>query len=207
MTEVIVSTVQQRERYYASLADKMERDPYGPDGAGRAVVVNGRGFARWQRFHPGETLTWVADIDGRMVALTPAQTSVLLYVRQSRSPETMRSMGQTLRLSPSTVSRALVKLSSYGLIAYLTGRGRYAGTVIIQRIKGDGLDRFRDAAKAKVRTWKVAAERRISRLQLNVALYVREEKRYGDSLYYYLRSLERNIEPAWTAEELREVGL
>src|SRR5689334_5933704 len=129
--------------YYARKADQFERDPYGPDGSGRAVVVNGRGFARWQRFNHAEPV-WVPDIDGKMVGLTPHQVSVLLLARElADSPVTMRGMALTLNCSPSTVSRALVKLASFGLIAYLTARGRYAGTVILLRVKGDGLERFR----------------------------------------------------------------
>lgn len=174
--------------YYARMADQRERDPYGPDGSGRAVVVNGRGFQKWRRFNKAEPV-WVSDIDGRMVGLTPMQVSVLLLSRELvGSHATMRSMATTLNCSPSTVSRALVKLASFGLIAYLTARGRYAGTVILMRVKGDGLDRFRALAKAKVREWSLAAARRLSRLEINVAPYVLGGRRGRDSLTDYVLS-------------------
>jgi DNA-binding MarR family transcriptional regulator len=84
----------------------------------------------------------------------------------------MREMAAMLHVAPSTVSRALVKLAAWGLIAYVSMRGRYAATVIVLRSVGDGRDRFRQAAKARVRRWSEAANRRVSRLWANVAPYI-----------------------------------
>jgi len=196
--------------YYARLADKADRDPYGPDGSGRAVVVNGRGFQKWRRFNKAEPV-WVPDIDGRMVALTPTQVSVLLLAKEYvGSRTTMREMATTLSCSPSTVSRALVKLASFGLIAYLTGRGRHAATVILTRVKGDGLERLRELAKQKVRQWSMAAQRRLSRLEFNVATYVLGSGRGRDSLTdYYLSTkyVQSATLKSWTPQELREAGI
>jgi len=197
---------------YARQADKLERDPYGPDGSGRATVVNGRGFQRWQRFHHGEAVVWI-EMDGRMIGLTPWQAKVYDLSRTliDNGPAKMRDMAATLGCSPSTVSRALVKLMSWGLIGYLTGRGRYAGTILFRMHKGDGFDRFRQAAKAKIRQWSKAAQRRISRLEFNVAPYILEgESRRSDSLGEYLdlvTSKSATLKMEWTPEELREAGI
>lgn len=197
--------------YYAREADKKDRDPYGPDGSGRATVVNGRGFQKWRRFNPGGKTVWVENIDGRMFELTHNQSMILseCLASEGGTPVTMRSLARRLRLSPSTISRAMVRLASFGLIAYLTTRGRYAETFIFRRVKGDSLERFRTAAKAKVRQWSQAAQRRLSRLEMNVASYLHEEGRGVDSLYYYLTSITSTkgatIEREWTAEDVAGV--
>lgn len=198
-------------KFYAHLADKSERDPFGPDGSGRAVVVNGRGFKAWRRFHAGEATEWVTNPQGQRYELTMNQFRVFCICRLNYSqPLTMRALAAQLKLSPSTISRAMVKLASFGLIAYLTGRGRSAVTIVIERVKSDGLDRFRQAAKAKVWSWRLTAERRLSRLQENVAHYVHERREVSDSLTEYLYQLPITKSAtirSWTPEELREVGI
>ncbi len=200
---------------YAAMADRKERDPIGPDGGGRAVVVNGRGFALWRRMNADLELVWVTSMDGRMVAMTPKQAQVYDLAKSLMyDPQTMREMAKRLGVSPSTVSRALVKLAAWGLIAYVSMRGRYAATVIVLRTIGDGRDRFRQAAKAKVRAWKEAADRRVSRLIANVAPYFQEERGRGyDSLTaYYLSTTTKDATltaqlTSWTPDDLREAGI
>jgi len=197
---------------YAAMADRMERDPIGPDGSGRATVPNGRGFQRWQRFNQGVELVWVQSMDGRMVALTPKQAEVYdLAKALMYDPQTMREMARRLGVAPSTVSRALCRLAAWGLIAYVAMRGRYAATVIVLRKVGDGRDRFRQAAKARVRAWSQAAERRISRLWVNVAPYLNEEGSKGSGTLYrdhYLVTYKgATLKAPWTPEELRDAGI
>lgn len=200
-----------RVNYYAHLAEKSERDPYGPDGSGRATVVNGRGFKAWRRFHAGEATEWVTNPQGQRFELTMNQFRVYSFcLSLGTSHMTMRALAALLKLSPSTVSRAMVKLASFGLIAYITGRGRSAVTIVLLRAKSDGLDRFRRVAKEKVWSWRLAAEKRAARLQAIVALYLREERRGTDSLTDYLYSLPV-VKSAtirdWTPDELRSVGI
>jgi DNA-binding transcriptional regulator YhcF (GntR family) len=120
-------------------------------------------------------------------------------------------MANDLRVSVSTVSRALVKLTSFGLITYLTGRGRSARTFILRAYKDDGMDRFRRKAKATIRKWSEASKRRISRLQSNLAPYYLEGGvRRTDSLGMYLQyviSKDAKISHQWTPEELRDAGI
>jgi DNA-binding transcriptional ArsR family regulator len=122
----------------------------------------------------------------------------------------MRAMATALQVAPSTVSRALTKLASWGLIAYVVGRGRWGGLVIFRRAKDDGMERFRKAAQARVRRWSEAVRRRISRLEFNVAPYVLE----GPSSYYrdYLLTTSNKgatltAQRRWTVEELRDAGI
>ena len=192
--------------HYARMADGFNRDPYGPDGGGRAVVVNGRGFKMWQRCNPGVQLVYVDDLEGRPKAVTPKQRDVLELALSMIEGEmlTMRQMAARLNVAPSTVSRAMTKLAAWGIIAYVVGRGRWAGLVIMRRAKGDGLDRFRKAARERVQRWKEAAERRVSRLQMNVAPYLGERVRGRevDSLYYYLTSISKDATlTPWTFED------
>jgi DNA-binding transcriptional ArsR family regulator len=198
----------------------MDRDPVNVSGAnGRATVPMGRGFRLWQRMNPGSRLIEVVDIDGRSRWVTKVQHSVYmlaLTMTVDGGPlYTMREMAAKLNVSPSTISRALTKLVAFGLIAVRVGRGRWAGLVIQTRTRGDGYERFRDAAKARVRRWSLAVRRRISRLESNVAPYILERERGVDSLYYYLYSLDTSksatltaqLKKDWTPQELREAGI
>jgi len=165
--------------------------------------------------NPGKALVSVFDMEGRERYLTPTQAEVTGLALSMVDGEmlTMREMATRLAVSPSTVSRALTKLQAWGILAYVVGRGRFAGLVIMRRAQGDGLDRFSDAAKARVRRWSEAVKRRISRLQFNVAPYVFDKGRGVDSLYYYLTSIDTSkgatltAQLSWSAEELAEVGL
>ena len=203
-----------RAAFYGAMADKAERDPVS-EFNGRATVPMGRGFGLWQRMNPGKALVSVFDMEGRERYLTPTQAEVTGLALSMVDGEmlTMREMASRLAVAPSTVSRALTKLQAWGILAYVVGRGRFAGLVIMRRAQGDGLDRFRDAAKARVRRWSEAVKRRISRLEFNVAPYVFDKGRGVDSLYYYLHSIDTNkgatltAQLSWSAEKLAEVGL
>jgi DNA-binding transcriptional ArsR family regulator len=200
--------------YYAIMADARERDPIqGGETANRATVPMGRGFALWQRMNPGEQLVWVDDAEGHPRALTPKQAMVLaaaLEMANGAKGMSMRDLASALAVAPSTVSRALVKLAAWGLIGYYIGRGRWAGLVIFRRAKDDGFDRLRDAAKARVQRWKLAAQERVSRLWINVAPYILEEGGRGYRSHYYLatsKGATLTAQRPWTPEELREAGI
>jgi predicted transcriptional regulator len=197
-----------QDAYYAAMADKMDRDPLSED-RGRATVPMGLGF-KWARFHKGEDTVWVENADGQMVQLTRKQvdlyTLALTFIDNGTT--TIRSLARELKCAPSTVSRGLVKLASLGLLAALTGRGRYAGLLIFRLPANGSLDRFRQLAKMKVREWAKAAERRLSRLQSNVASYVLED-RGVDSLYFYVSSISTSksatLKQEWRSDELVDI--
>jgi hypothetical protein len=99
-------------------------------------------------------------------------------------------------------------LQSLGFIGYISARGRYAGTIIVRRAKGDGLDRLRELAKAKVRAWAKAAERRLARTKINVASLF-TEKEWRDHGYHSMAHIhmDATLKRPWTPEELREAGI
>lgn len=195
---------------YGQAADKLDRDPYGPDGAGRATVVNGRGFAKWRRFNMAAELVSVFDDAGREWFLTPKQAMVYDLARTfiDNGVTKIRYMAKELAMAPSTVSRALWKLQAIGLLAFIVGRGRYAGLLIVKRSPNDGLERFRQAARAKLAEWRKAAEARVSRLIVNVASCYSwkdvEGTGYED---VYVDVMGATLTRPWTVEELRETGI
>jgi DNA-binding MarR family transcriptional regulator len=201
--------------FYSGMADRLARDPV-VEYQGRATVPMGRGFALWQRMNADQQLIWIDDMEGRPRAVTPKQAAVLALALEMVDGQmlTMRAMATRLGYAPSTVSRALTKLSAWGVIAYVVGRGRFAGLVIFKRVKDDGLDRFRDAARARVRRWSEAVKRRVSRLEFNVASYILDRERGVDSLYYYLLSIDSSksatltaqLSSDWTAEDVAGVS-
>lgn len=192
------------DRYYLSLYERSQRDPVSED-IGRATVPMGRGFNAWRRFHPGEELVYVDDAEGRPRGLTPKQYAVLTLALSmvDRQTHTMREMASELGVSTSTVSRALARLSAWGILAYIVGRGRYAGLVIIRRAKGDGWEHLRRAAKARVEGWRKAAEERVSRLIRNVALYhpFEEWERHGLG-HVYVDGMNATLTKPWTVDDL-----
>jgi predicted transcriptional regulator len=198
-----------RDSYYAAMADKRERDPISEDH-GRATVPNGRGFGLWQRMHPGQSLLWVDDVDGRPVWITRTQAELigLLQTFSDGTAVRMRTLAETLGVAPSTVSRGMVKLASFGLVTYSTSRGRHGATIIYRMVGeqfGDVRRRLREAAKARVRQWSKTAADRVSRLISNVASCTtwREIEEHGLS-HYYLVSMVATLERPWTAEEIAE---
>ena len=116
----------------------------------------------------------------------------------------MRSLADRLGVAPSTVYRAVVKLTALGLVAYQSNRGRLGGTVFLLRLVRDDLDWCRDDARAKIRRWRLAAEARISRLRANVASMFPGRERELYEYRYVVRSMGATNTPAWTVDEVRE---
>ncbi len=208
------------DRHYAAMADKVEgRNDHDVTTAYRDRLTLSEGaFGRaWMKFNPGVQLVYVDDADGRPRALTPKQYAVLTmaldYIRDTSRALTMRDMAKLLEVAPSTVSRALTKLQAWGLIGYFVGRGRFAGLVIFRRAKDDGYDRLAKAAKARVRRWSEAAQRRISRLAVNVASMILEGERDGSYRQWATYTMDTNkdatltVQRPWTPQELREAGI
>src|SRR3954467_5507763 len=87
--------------YYASLADRKERDPVNEDN-GRATVPMGRGFQKWRRFNSEESLVWICDAEGKDRWLTRKQADILdLSLSLADDPTvTVRRMAGMLNVSP-----------------------------------------------------------------------------------------------------------
>lgn len=191
---------------YANAADAKERDPIIIAGEhGRADVANGR-MNKWQRFNKAPLVAVIAP-DGRTVYLTTKQNTVYGAVRRLDSTGvriTMRALAVALKVAPSTIYRALVKLAALGLVAYQSNRGRLGGTVFVLRAAHDTLGWFQEAAKAKVRAWAKRNQERFARLYGNVATYLPGRER---ELVPSTKYIGRNISGAWTPEELRDAGI
>lgn len=192
-----------RASVYAAQFDARQRDPI-VDRINRASVANGR-MSKWQRFNKGE-LVWVTDYESNPRALTPTQARVASLAHSMVDGEmlTMREMARRLAVSPSTVSRALAKLSAWGILVYLVGRGRFAGLVVIRYVRDGGfLDYKRKQAKERVARWYQAAQRRLSRLALNVAPYFLGGEE-GVLLLATSKGATLTAQRSWTAEEIEE---
>jgi len=209
------------DRYYAAMADRLEYRESGIDKHRTDLVASegayGRAWLKWRRFNPNGELIYVTDIDGRERALTRKQADVLdlALTFVDRGTVTVRALAAELCCAPSTVSRALSRLASFGLLAYLGGRGRYAGMVIFRRVKGDPFKRFQDEAKARLAKYRKTAEDRISRLAVNVAsIYLgrSDSHKYltivsSDSPKVRAQHWTLERSKAWSPEELREAGI
>lgn len=199
--------IEDRATIYAKMADAMERDPISED-LGRATVPMGRGFAAWKRCNPGQTLLSVTDPEGREWFLTPKQAEVYDLARTYFDHGTVkvREMAAILKMAPSTVSRAMVKLNAIGLLRSLIGRGRYGGMVIFARVKEDGLERLRKAAQAKVKAWREAADRRLSRtISIVASRYSWREIEAHGYQNLYLVSMGATMSAPFTAEDVAGV--
>ena len=191
---------------YASHARTWERDPVITPTGLRADVASGP-MSKWLRFNNAADLVWVTDPEGVPRALTRKQVAVYGTIKEiagTGNRVTMRGLSGRLDVAPSTVYRAVIKLTAMGFIAYQSNRGRLGGSVFLLRVAGDGLDWARDAAKAIVRRWWKASEERISRLRRNVASCFpgRQSELYEHR--YVTSTVGRNIYGPWTPEEIRE---
>jgi predicted transcriptional regulator len=195
---------------YAAQADAKERDPIqGGDIGNRATVPMGRGFALYKRFHPGARYVAVTTLDGRIVELTRTQADVFDLARTYIDGEsiTMRQLADILKVAPSTVWRALVKLTAFGLIAYVTMRGHYGGTFLFARGRNDAFGHLQRAAKERVKRWADATKERFSRLRDSVAPYVLDRGRDSLSDYFLSTTYKGATLKEWTPQELREAGI
>lgn len=195
------------DSYYHSMAMIGEKAALSGDARGRAAQPMGKGFHTWRRFNEAAELVSVFDDGGREWFLTPKQAKVYDLARTfvDNGTTKIRWMATELGFAPSTVSRALWKLQAIGLIAFIAGRGRYAGLLIINRAKGDGLERFRKAAKAKLREWRMAAERRVLRLKFNVAsCYSWKDVEVHGFGNVYVDVMGATLNRPWTASEIED---
>lgn len=205
-----------RARYYSAPAILGQYHESGQErGRSDLVLSDGlmpmsTGWAKYRRFHPDEAQVFVTDLEGKGHWISERQHKVytLAMAMVEGDMLTMRGMAIRLGVAPSTVSRALTKLSAWGILCYIVGRGRYAGLVIIKRVKGDGLDRFRKAAKARVRRWSQYAADRVSRLKFNVATrYTYEEVRSHGYEHVYGDVMNATLIREWSPDELRDAGI
>ena len=195
------------DRLYAAQADKEEGRDHDVSVAykGRVVQSEGATGRAWLKYNAGQEIIWITDLYGKQRWLTRGQVNLyqLLLTLIDNGSLKMRDIAEKLGIAASTVSRGMAKLMAYGLIAYVSAKGRYGGTIILRRVKGDHLERFAQKARDRVRRWYQTAQDRLFRAHSNVASYVNlEETVVTSSTTTYGRN-NRN----WTPEELREAGI
>ncbi len=178
------------------------------DATGRAVMPMSDGWRKYQRFDPSAEPVWIDDAEGNphWMTQTAARIASALMALPEGTATTWVRLSADLGVAASTVSRTATKLMAWGRIAYVTGRGRYGGTLVMKRSLGDGLDRFRKVAKARIRAWAIAASKRwnerVSRSGFNRAAY--ETWRKGSSTTT-TSTVGCTIE--WSVDDLREAGI
>lgn len=154
-----------RIEYYERLGDqeraRLAREFQVSDG----LVPMTKG---WERYHPKEQRIPVQDAWGNTRYLTPNQHRVLVSARSLAGTEdrvTMTVIANSIGVAVSTVSRALIMLAAFGLVAYDTTKGRYGGITLFQLAWAD-LKRRSRTAWAKIRYERRRAwDRHVSRLE------------------------------------------
>jgi hypothetical protein len=100
----------------------------------------------WARYHPCASLVIVSDGFGRQRALTPIQHRVMVVARMHEGETVKATMiADSIGVATSTVTRALVRLAAFGLVAYDIVKGRYGGISILKRAWADLRTRSRTA--------------------------------------------------------------
>lgn len=198
------------DTYYANMADRMG-DTHVAD-----VLARNRARARhatrftvsdglhpmskgWARYHPGQEPVQVLDAWGKPRWITPNQYAIYRAFLTLREKASMSRISASLGVATSTVSRALARLASLGLIAYDVKRGRYGG---IERVMAAGKDLEARAQRA----WERLKAARIKR---EARWYDRLERSGYPMLRPYLGQGATLKVPdlPWTAQDMIEAGL
>lgn len=133
----------------------------------------------WSRYRPHEIRVVVRNSEGRSVSLSPNQHRVLTAVRMAETDDlTMRSIATSLGIAVSSVSRALIVLAAWKLVAYDVVRGRKGGISLVSMTWADLKMRSRTAWQKLHRERQRAWDRYLRKLDatrywwsgLNVAL-------------------------------------
>lgn len=165
-----------------------------PVVTGRAAIVS----AGWARYHPGQEPVQVIDAWGKPRWITPKQYDVYRAFLTLQEKASMSRIAASLGLATSTVSRALSRLASLGLIAFDVSRGRYGGIV---RVMAAG----KDLQERAQRAWE-----RLKRDRM------RRESRWYDRLarsgYVFAFNVASIPEKSatltpWTAADMAEVDM
>ncbi len=169
------------------------------------------GWAMYRRFNVNAEPVWITDADGapRWLTTTQARIASRLMALCDKGAIRWTTIAKDAGVAVSTVSRVAWKLQAYGLIRFVTGRGRYGGTIMVKAVINDGLERLRKVAKAKVRQWAIAsrkaAEERISRLRFNVAP---RESMTGRVVSTITTTVDATLTAQpFSVQDLRDVGI
>ena len=160
------------DRYYAAMADREARDhDVTSKYAGRLYVSEGAFGRAFNRFRPKERKVGVRNVSGHVVWCTPTQILVMTAGRRLEGEKVSATMiAASLGVATSTVTRALLFLSAWKLIAYDVMMGRNGGITFLKMAWADLKMRSR-TAWARMQNDRVRAWNRLV-------------KRLEDSLYF-----------------------
>ncbi len=167
----------------------------------------------WDRYNPNGEKIWVTDLYGRDRWMTRGQVTIYQHLMRAINDGhiRMRDVAEKLGVSVSTVSRTMARLMAWGLIAYISSRGRYGGTFILRRTSVmDGFERFAQKARARVKRMYQAVQRRLSRTDSNVPPFVILDEKVSIKRYtstdipstHKGATLEK-----WDPQDLRDMGI
>jgi hypothetical protein len=145
--------------FWAQQADKEER-------ASRKRFIQSDGIAPltdgWSKYNRSKPTIRLLDAWGREHWITEKQNAVLQAATrlQGRGHFTVTMVAASVGQAASSVSRTLLKLASFGLIAYDVKRGRYGGVEFI-RVLMDELKARAQSAWERLKVMRLKAEARI----------------------------------------------
>ncbi len=170
--------------YYARIADAREYgyQTYGGD-AGIAAL---RCF---KAYHPQGRFTPYGDR-----WLTPIQMRILSVLqRHALSPGVgllqVREVALEAKASPGYVSKTILRLNAWGMIATISVRGRFGGMYVALRVMGDTLGHYATEARARLSLSSLRAAARRVRRGINVSTITRRGRVGDQGLPDYRSSL------------------
>lgn len=201
------------DQFYADMADRSDgmhmgdvvaRNRARAERATRFTVSDGLQpmTKGWAKYHPEQKPVQVIDAWGKPRWITPNQYAIYRAFLTLREKASMTRIAASLGVASSTVSRALSRLASLGLIAYDVKRGRYGG---IERVMAAGKDLEARAQRA----WERLKATRIKR----EARWYDRLSRSGYPGLFNVASIESmgatlNIaDTPWTVQDMVEAGL
>ena len=142
--------------YYAREADRIARGPqlYG----GNAAIVGLRCF---KYYHP-DSGSFLTDPGGRDRWLGPKASRVYAILHRtagSGQRVTMTQVASEAMCAPSTVSRVVTRLQSWGMLAVDVTRGRNGGMIVRLPAVVPAMRHYINAAWKRIRSWINVASR------------------------------------------------
>lgn len=148
-----------RAQYWSWEADKEARSNHKryTQSDGIAPLTDG-----WSKYNRNKATIRLRDAWGKEHWITEKQGDVLSAATrlQGRGHFTVTMVAASVGQAPSSVSRSLLKLASFGLVAYDTKRGRYGGVEFI-RVLIDELKARAQSAWERLKAMRMKAEARI----------------------------------------------
>ena len=143
----------QRLQYWAREADRVERRKASDFVQSDGIRPLSDGWMRYNRNRP---TVRVIDAWGKERWITPTQAEVLNASRKVRGTASMGKIAASLGVAASTVYRALLRLSSMGLVAYDVKRGRSGGVTFVRAV-GDAIEKRAQKAWETLKRYRLNA--------------------------------------------------